>query len=220
VRFRLGGACFPPLLFYRIFTHRPVADVGAFAPRNYSLEAAIPAPQHAARGTDASAVRERGACRADSSAPGVSSKNQRGSDAAPTAFDMPEAVRRYMKPDGRVGYRAQRGWYQRRENNGWRTVDEVRMALGHGLSGGAVGVALGIAETGVLFHHSTMVRREERDLRRKRRRREWLVAMYRCVPALMHFRFQPVFSAVHLMRLSAVSWLRRADLSSRLVALG
>uniref|UniRef100_A0A7S1UGA4 Uncharacterized protein n=1 Tax=Phaeomonas parva TaxID=124430 RepID=A0A7S1UGA4_9STRA len=36
VRFRLGGYSFPPTIYYKIFTHRPVADVGAFAPRDYT----------------------------------------------------------------------------------------------------------------------------------------------------------------------------------------
>lgn len=36
VRFRLGGSTFPPTVFYKIFTHAPVADVGAYAPRDYT----------------------------------------------------------------------------------------------------------------------------------------------------------------------------------------
>ncbi|KIY95840.1 Uncharacterized protein C11orf65 [Monoraphidium neglectum] len=39
VRFRLGGASFPPQVLYKIFTHRPVADINAFAPRDYAAEA-------------------------------------------------------------------------------------------------------------------------------------------------------------------------------------
>lgn len=38
VRFRLGGSTFPPLIFYKIYTHRPVTDIGAFAPRDYVEE--------------------------------------------------------------------------------------------------------------------------------------------------------------------------------------
>jgi hypothetical protein len=38
VRFRLGGAMFPPKIFYKIYTHRPLCDINAFAPRNYSIE--------------------------------------------------------------------------------------------------------------------------------------------------------------------------------------
>ena len=35
VRFRLGGYAFPPNIYYKIYTHRTVTDVGAFAPRDY-----------------------------------------------------------------------------------------------------------------------------------------------------------------------------------------
>ena len=36
VRFRLGGAVFPPTIFYKIYSHGGVTDVGAFAPRDYT----------------------------------------------------------------------------------------------------------------------------------------------------------------------------------------
>lgn len=35
VRFRLGGVLFPPKIFFKIYTHRPLCDVNAFAPRDY-----------------------------------------------------------------------------------------------------------------------------------------------------------------------------------------
>jgi hypothetical protein len=35
VRFRLGGSLFPPAIYYKVYTHAPVTDVGAFAPRDY-----------------------------------------------------------------------------------------------------------------------------------------------------------------------------------------
>ena len=33
-------------------------------------------------------------------------------------------LREYRKPDGTIGYRDERGWYRRKENNGWRPVAE------------------------------------------------------------------------------------------------
>lgn len=38
VRFRLGGTTFPPLVFYKIFTHRSIVDICAFGPRDYASE--------------------------------------------------------------------------------------------------------------------------------------------------------------------------------------
>ncbi|XP_031553124.1 uncharacterized protein C11orf65 homolog [Actinia tenebrosa] len=36
VKFRLAGEKFPPNIYYKIFTHRNIADIGAFAPRDYT----------------------------------------------------------------------------------------------------------------------------------------------------------------------------------------
>lgn len=38
IRFRLGGAQFPPLIYYKVFTKQTITDIGAFAPRNYALD--------------------------------------------------------------------------------------------------------------------------------------------------------------------------------------
>lgn len=35
IRFRLGGTKFPPLIYYKIFSHGGVVDINAFAPRDY-----------------------------------------------------------------------------------------------------------------------------------------------------------------------------------------
>ncbi len=40
VRFRLGGARFPPLIYYKVFTHRPVTDMCSFSPKDYIAAAA------------------------------------------------------------------------------------------------------------------------------------------------------------------------------------
>lgn len=168
VRFRLGGACFPPLLLYRIFTHRPVADVGAFAPRDYSTDAAA---RRGDRGSSAAAA-------LDTSAPTSASARARAEAREDAAFDLPDSVRRFVRRDGRVGLRARRGWYRRQDNNGWRAVDEVRMALGDSLGGTSRAQLMRAA--GAPYHPSPTVRREEREQRRKRRRREWLLALYKC----------------------------------------
>lgn len=35
VRFRLGGVKFPPLIYYKIFSHGGLVDINSFAPRDY-----------------------------------------------------------------------------------------------------------------------------------------------------------------------------------------
>ncbi|XP_076146195.1 protein MFI isoform X2 [Alosa pseudoharengus] len=39
IRFRLGGITFPPNIYYKIFTHRPVVDLCASSPKDYTHEA-------------------------------------------------------------------------------------------------------------------------------------------------------------------------------------
>ncbi|XP_068565770.1 protein MFI-like isoform X2 [Cebidichthys violaceus] len=36
IRFRLGGITFPPNIYYKIFTHRPITDLCASSPRDYT----------------------------------------------------------------------------------------------------------------------------------------------------------------------------------------
>ncbi|XP_069747400.1 protein MFI isoform X3 [Narcine bancroftii] len=40
VRFRLGGETFPPKIYYKIFTHRPIVDLCAYSPKDYTNLAA------------------------------------------------------------------------------------------------------------------------------------------------------------------------------------
>jgi hypothetical protein len=54
VRFRLGGHRFPPEVYFKIFTHRPLCDVNSFAPRDYNFE----------RKVDVNASRNSNACTA------------------------------------------------------------------------------------------------------------------------------------------------------------
>ncbi|KAE9342185.1 hypothetical protein PF008_g10281 [Phytophthora fragariae] len=37
VRFRLGGLALPPTIYYKIFTRKPVCDLGAFSPKDYTV---------------------------------------------------------------------------------------------------------------------------------------------------------------------------------------
>jgi hypothetical protein len=38
IRFRLGGTEFPPTIYYKIFLHRNMVDINAFAPRDYTSQ--------------------------------------------------------------------------------------------------------------------------------------------------------------------------------------
>lgn len=169
MRFRLGGSCFPPLLFYKIFTHRPVADIGTFCPRNYSAEAAVSAaalfnkPPPPAQAAPARQTQAYAPLR-----PAAPRHVEFESD-----FDIPEAYRRYVRPDGTIGLRSTVGWYRRHENNGWRPVNEVKMVDGEDELSRA-------KRSRPVFHYNPAARRQERARQRKLRRRAWMVALYRC----------------------------------------
>jgi hypothetical protein len=38
IKFRLGGRNFPPTIYYKIFVHKPIIDMNAFSPRDYTKE--------------------------------------------------------------------------------------------------------------------------------------------------------------------------------------
>ncbi|GMI34290.1 hypothetical protein TeGR_g10403, partial [Tetraparma gracilis] len=97
LRFRLGGSSFPPTLYYKIFTSSPVADIGSFAPRDYTKSAIDPEEFH-----DRSRMGQ-----------GSFPKTMRGTVRVGDTNFAANAV---------VGDEGMQGWYERTENNGWRAV--------------------------------------------------------------------------------------------------
>lgn len=41
-RFRLGGSAFPPTIYYKIYIHKGLVDIGNFAPRDYTASKQAP----------------------------------------------------------------------------------------------------------------------------------------------------------------------------------
>jgi hypothetical protein len=94
IRFRLGGHLFPPSIYYKIFTHNALCDVGAFAPRDYTINRATPSTHD------------------------LHNKNKQQHNIAKTSIRVGGAF------FGTKGFSDddQEGWYRRIENNGWRPV--------------------------------------------------------------------------------------------------
>ena len=94
-RFRLGGRVFPPKVYFKIYTHRPLCDVNSFAPRNY--------------------VKER--------PPDPAQVLNRSSTIAPKA-NQAQAIRVGARCFGAVvattSSTGTSDWYRRDENNDWR----------------------------------------------------------------------------------------------------
>jgi len=100
VRFRLGGSTFPPLIFYKIYTHRPVTDICSFAPRE-NCEEKKPKPRVQV-GEDFVIPEELLECH-------FSLRAEDG----PGSRKVVHATRRQ-----------ELGWYLREDSNGWRPIAE------------------------------------------------------------------------------------------------
>jgi hypothetical protein len=94
-RFRLAD--FPPRLYYKLYTARPVTDIGAFAPRNYAALATT--------GTGAGAGASAGKA-GDVAAPASGAAFTAAARATPAQLAADPA----------------REWYLRQDNNPWRPV--------------------------------------------------------------------------------------------------
>lgn len=184
LRFRLGGTLFPPLIFYKIYTHRPVTDICSFCPRDYVNERRLrasemhnkpstsstqsPPPSHPAMSKTWASVGWSQPSNINSVKKKVFSDD----------FEIEESYRQYYKPDGTLGYRSTHGWYEREEKNGWRPISERILVEEDPIT------LMTKLKRMPFFHHSPVVRREEKVRKAKQRKREWLAKMYRDAGAI------------------------------------
>lgn len=155
VRFRLGGTVFPPRIFFKIFTHKAVCDVNAFAPRNYLVEKK-PDDFH------------------------NNNKKLRATKKDLTAhpLNQTENIRvgaSYFGTIIQTSNDSGKGWYKRVENNPWRPiskniVEELTMEpeereKNHEKAPEA-------------FHFSRLRRRQDLERRKKKKKRDWMRKAY------------------------------------------
>lgn len=161
VRFRLGGSTFPPMMYFKCFLHKPLCDVGAFAPRDYTESRPYPPASkhnHDARPGDHPAVTKKSMA-LSAIRVGGSYFGARMDDAGPNGT---------------------KNWYRRVENNPWRPITNA--VLGQiedpppGMGGDGDGN--GLTGRGKPFHYLYTMRAEERVAKRKRKKRRWLASMY------------------------------------------
>ena len=159
VRFRLGGATFPPSIYYKIYSRSPLCDVGAFAPKDYSRSRQCDVygrrfEEMGRGGNDAAAEFE------ESSTIRVGHSSFSASMSAATMEELRSEC-------------GTSGWYARIENNGWRSValqtlkeieeDPVTKATN---------------DLAVRFHYSKVKRRKDKVAARKRKKLAWMRRMY------------------------------------------
>ena len=149
VRFRLGGAVFPPKVFFKVFTHRPLCDVNAFAPRDYTRESK-PDAFH----------------------------NNNYENTLPKYGKYARSIRvgaKYFDTVVKTSAADTATWYRRKENNPWRPiaaalVEEVLTPPWQRDAPREKKLAP--------FHFSTYKRREEQLREKKRRKRQWMLKAY------------------------------------------
>eukprot|EP00899_Mesostigma_viride_P027855 jgi/Mesvir1/8254/Mv12525-RA.1 len=154
IRFRLGGFTFPPMVYYKIFTSRPITDMNSFSPRDYFLQAQQQLKERRAKEKEQAATEKRGG--------------------------MPATKRKVAPPTvtpkatlAELDRKRTEGWYRRMENNGWRPA-----AMRIFQSTDPVEELTAKKPVPYVFHHSKIVRREEMEKLKKQKRRAWLRQMY------------------------------------------
>lgn len=150
VRFRLGGRIFPPKVYFKIYTHRPLCDVNSFAPRNYVSE----------RPPDPLQLLNRSST--------ITPK--------PTKVQALRVGARYFGAVvSTTSINGTTDWYRRDENNDWRPIashmfDNIVTPpwfreVAH-------------SSKPKPFHFSKLRREEDIKKARKKRRRQWMAKAY------------------------------------------
>jgi hypothetical protein len=154
VRFRLGGSIFPPKVFFKVYTHRGVCDVNAFAPRVYAKEKMVNAFQQNIKSEFIPKDRK---------------KYNTGIRVGATYFGT--KVKSNTSTDE---------WYKREENNDWRPI--ASQSFEEILTPPWLRESMTKKEAEP-FHFSRLKRKIDIQKARKRRRRMWLMKAYRLAGA-------------------------------------
>ncbi|KAJ1429427.1 hypothetical protein B484DRAFT_449387 [Ochromonadaceae sp. CCMP2298] len=150
VRFRLGGSVFPPKVYFKIYTHRPLCDVNSFAPRDYSSE----------RPADPLQVENRSS---------TLDATKRKVTAIKVGVRYFGAVVKSTSAEGTAN------WYRRDENNNWRPI--VSAVFDSIITPPWFREATYVSRAKP-FHFSKLRRDEDIKKARKKRRRQWMVKAY------------------------------------------
>jgi hypothetical protein len=192
LRFRLGGASFPPLIYYKIFTKAPLCDVNAFAPRDYVKSKMYHNAATVNNWNNEESKRDKEQRMSRLNFHKKKKVYRRGGDGR-------LKIRKMKNDNGIVGsgsIRVGRSQfatkyadeadiedrdgeevlfaYEREENNGWRSVTlEVLVDADEDP------IKKKIRKMQSKFHYSRQVRKEDKMIARKQKKRKWMMKMYR-----------------------------------------
>mmetsp|Transcript_2340 Transcript_2340/g.4164 ORF Transcript_2340/g.4164 Transcript_2340/m.4164 type:complete len:532 (+) Transcript_2340:74-1669(+) len=150
VRFRLGSQIFPPKVYFKIYTHRPLCDVNSFAPRDYKNE----------RPSDPMQVENRSET--------LTMKSSRFPQIK-VGVRYFDAVVRTTCAEGTAN------WYRREEGNDWRPIASV---VFDNIVTPPWFREISYSTKPKHFHFSKLRRAEDIKKAKKKRRRQWMVKAY------------------------------------------
>ena len=156
VRFRLGGSVFPPSIYFKVYTHRPLCDVNAFAPRDYNGEK--------------NEILKDQKYRFEKSPP----RRKLGPNASQGKQNIRVGTKYFgTKVTTTVGIEQ---WYKRDENNPWRPIASqvVNDILVPPWLKDEVPMTKKIAP----FHFSRLRRQADMDKSKLRKKRDWMMKAY------------------------------------------
>lgn len=154
VRFRLGGSIFPPKVYFKVFTHRGVCDVNAFAPRVYAKEKMVEAFQANIKSEFIPKDRQK-----------YNTNIRVGGSYFGTKVNSSTSTDE---------------WYRREENNDWRPI--ASQSFEDILTPPWLRESLSKKEPAP-FHFSRLKRKIDVQKAKKKRRRMWLMKAYRLAGA-------------------------------------
>lgn len=157
VRFRLGGKSFPPVIYYKVFCHSPLCDVNSFAPRDYANLGGDK------KGYIDPYVRWNHNKKFDRKVKIVPGRIRVGKSSFETEMKDP------------VCQEDTKNWYRREENNGWRAVTmNILLDAEHSFEDEQKKKNISPPT-----NFCNIKRKEEIILKRKERKRNWMMKMYR-----------------------------------------
>jgi hypothetical protein len=163
VRFRLGGKCFPPTILYKVFTHKPLCDVNAFAPRDYVKARQSTRSENNYDDGELSKTKSRR--RKRNKRGGNNNMMELAGIRVGNSIYEAKYNDEYDQDDG--------SWYRRDDMNNWRPV-----TLGVLQDADMEPEKRKVMELGQRFHYSKVQRKQDKLLRQKRKKRNWMMKLY------------------------------------------
>lgn len=152
VRFRLGGSIFPPKIFFKIFTHKPVCDVNSFAPRDYKSEKEAVDP-----------------FQTNTKLGNINFKSKK------VDVNRIKVGTKYFDTVVSVPYGATENWYRREEQNPWRSISSQ---IFENIETPPWYRDTPHVSKPKPFHFNRQKRQEELLKEKKRKKRQWMMKAY------------------------------------------